>query len=92
MGSPARAVAAAAMGIERRLASYMVAPSLDGIVATRQEVFFFGTPPGDKRYDFGSMPVWVHIGERFVYGIPGHERRGLKLGHGVWDLVFERTT
>ena len=49
------------------------------IVATRQEVFFFGTPPGDARYDTGSLPVWVHIGERFVYGIPGHERRGLKI-------------
>ena len=46
---------------------------------TRQEVFFFGTPPGDKQYDTGSLPVWVHIGEKFVYGLAAHERRGLKI-------------
>src|SRR5688500_1235789 len=49
------------------------------IVATRQEVFFFGTPAGDTRYDFGALPSWVHIGERLVYGVPSHERRGLKV-------------
>jgi glycine/D-amino acid oxidase-like deaminating enzyme len=49
------------------------------IVATRQEVFFFGTPAGDARYDAGTLPVWVHIGERLTYGVPGHERRGLKI-------------
>ncbi|MFN2564672.1 MAG: FAD-dependent oxidoreductase, partial [Gemmatimonadaceae bacterium] len=26
------------------------------IVATRQEVFFFGTPAGDTRYNFGALP------------------------------------
>lgn len=49
------------------------------IVATRQEVFFFATPPGDRRYDVGVLPVWVHLGERLVYGIPAHDRRGLKV-------------
>jgi len=49
------------------------------IVATRQEVFFFGTPAGDTRYDAGALPVWVHLGERLVYGVPGHDRRGLKV-------------
>ncbi len=49
------------------------------IVATRQEVFFFATPPGDRQYDFGVLPVWVHLDERLVYGIPSHERRGLKV-------------
>ena len=49
------------------------------IVATRQEVFFFGTPAGDARYDAGTLPVWVHIGERLTYGVPEHERRGLKI-------------
>ncbi|MGQ0815227.1 MAG: FAD-dependent oxidoreductase [Gemmatimonadota bacterium] len=49
------------------------------IVATRQEVFFFGTPAGNTQYDVGTLPVWVHIGERFVYGIPAYERRGLKV-------------
>jgi glycine/D-amino acid oxidase-like deaminating enzyme len=49
------------------------------IVATRQEVFFFGTPSGDTRYDAGALPVWLHFGERFVYGVPGHDRRGIKV-------------
>ena len=49
------------------------------IVATRQEVFFFGPPAGDARFETGSMPVWVHIGTRLVYGIPGHDRRGFKV-------------
>jgi glycine/D-amino acid oxidase-like deaminating enzyme len=49
------------------------------IVATRQEVYFFGPPPGDARFDVGALPAWVHIGERFAYGLPNHERRGLKV-------------
>lgn len=65
------------------------------IVATRQEVFFFGTPAGDTRYDFGTLPVWVHIGERLVYGTPAHERRGLKVaddtaGEEVDPTAMER--
>lgn len=66
------------------------------IVATRQEVFFFGPPAGDMRYDRSSQPVWVHIGERFVYGIPVHDRRGLKVaddtaGEEVNPTTLERT-
>lgn len=65
------------------------------IVATRQEVFFFATPAGDTRYDFGALPVWVHVGERLVYGVPAHERRGLKVaddtaGEEVDPTAMER--
>jgi glycine/D-amino acid oxidase-like deaminating enzyme len=49
------------------------------IVATRQEVFFFGTPGGDTRYDAPAQPVWVHLGQRLMYGLPNWERRGLKI-------------
>ena len=49
------------------------------IVATRQEVFFFGTPGGSTQYDDRAVPAWVHMGERVVYGVPGNERRGLKI-------------
>jgi glycine/D-amino acid oxidase-like deaminating enzyme len=49
------------------------------IVATRQEVFFFGTPAGDTRYDAPAQPVWVHLGQRLMYGLPNWERRGLKI-------------
>ena len=66
------------------------------IVPTKQEVLFFCTPAGDTRYDSGTLPVWVHIGERLVYGIPGHERRGLKMaddtaGEDVDPTTMERT-
>ncbi|MEJ7809774.1 MAG: FAD-dependent oxidoreductase [Gemmatimonadaceae bacterium] len=65
------------------------------IVATRQEVFFFGTPAGDTRYDAGTLPSWVHLGERLVYGVPAHERRGLKVaddtaGEEVDPTAMER--
>jgi glycine/D-amino acid oxidase-like deaminating enzyme len=49
------------------------------VIATRQEVFFFGAPAGDARYDPGALPVWVHMGDRLVYGAPNHERRGVKI-------------
>jgi glycine/D-amino acid oxidase-like deaminating enzyme len=66
------------------------------IVATRQEVFFFGTPAGDTQYNLGALPVWVHLGERTAYGVPGHERRGLKVaddtaGEEVDPTAMERT-
>jgi glycine/D-amino acid oxidase-like deaminating enzyme len=66
------------------------------IVATRQEVFFFGTPAGDPRWDLGTLPAWVHMGERFTYGVPGYERRGLKIaddtaGDEVDPTTMERT-
>ena len=60
------------------------------IVATRQEVFFFGTPAGDARYD--SLPVWVHFGARLVYGVPPHDRRGLKIADDTAGEVVNPTT
>lgn len=46
---------------------------------TRQEVFYFGTPPGDARFAEGHFPVWADWSERAWYGIPGNEHRGFKL-------------
>src|SRR6185503_17386341 len=62
------------------------------IVATRQEVFFFGPAAGDTRFDSGSMPVWVHIGDRLVYGIPGHDRRGFKVADDTAGPEVDPTT
>jgi glycine/D-amino acid oxidase-like deaminating enzyme len=62
------------------------------IVATRQEVFFFGTPAGDTRYDFGALPAWVHVGERLVYGVPSHDRRGLKVADDTAGAEVDPTT
>ena len=47
--------------------------------ATRQEVYYFGTPAGDARFHDPAMPVWVDYRERFIYGIPGNAHRGFKV-------------
>ncbi|MBA3559616.1 MAG: FAD-dependent oxidoreductase [Gemmatimonadaceae bacterium] len=62
------------------------------IVATRQEVFFFGTPVADTRYDFGVLPSWLHLGKRVVYGVPAHERRGLKVADDTAGEEVEPTS
>jgi sarcosine oxidase len=57
-----------------------VFPDLLGprIFPTRQEVFFFGTPPGDTRFAPPFLPTWLFQGDE-VYGMPDIESRGLKL-------------
>ena len=57
------------------------------IFATRQEVFYFATPAGDKSYVPGAMPGWAdfNAGDIF-YGFPDLENRGVKFAndkHGV---------
>ena len=59
--------------------------------ATRQEVFFFGTPAGDKRFTDEGMPVWADHGTRFMYGIPGNEWRGFKVADDTRGPVFDPT-
>ncbi|MFU8877489.1 MAG: FAD-dependent oxidoreductase [Wenzhouxiangellaceae bacterium] len=46
---------------------------------SRQEVYYFGTPPGDRAHDEAALPVWADFGPRLWYGIPGSERRGFKI-------------
>jgi sarcosine oxidase len=57
-----------------------VFPDLLGprIFPTRQEVFFFGTPPGDLRFAPPALPTWLFQGDE-VYGMPDIEARGLKV-------------
>ena len=55
------------------------------IFPTRQEVFYFGPPPGDERFRAEAMPVWADFGEE-IYGIPDLKGRGFKVApdrHGV---------
>lgn len=60
--------------------------------ATRQEVYFFGTPPGDRRFTEEGMPVWADHGTRFMYGIPGNEWRGFKVADDTRGPDFDPTT
>jgi len=59
-----------------------VFPDLLGkrIEPTRQEAFFFGTPPGDSRFAPPAMPVWIDFSDpRGPYGFPDLENRGVKV-------------
>ena len=46
---------------------------------TRQEVFFFGSAPGDRRFTATQIPAWVDFAGG-VYGVPDLEGRGFKIG------------
>lgn len=46
---------------------------------SRQEVYYFGTPPGDGAYGPERLPVWIDFGERLFYGIPDVHGRGFKV-------------
>jgi glycine/D-amino acid oxidase-like deaminating enzyme len=59
---------------------------------SRQEVFFFGTPAGDSRFYEDKMPVWVDHGEKLIYGIPGNERRGMKIADDSRGPDFDPTS
>ena len=66
------------------------------IHATRQEVYFFGLPAGDKRFAPPQMPAWIDFGAEF-YGLPDLENRGFKValdrhGANIDPDIAERTT
>jgi sarcosine oxidase len=48
------------------------------IFPTRQEVFFFATPPNDTRFAPPALPTWLFQADE-VYGMPDLEGRGLKI-------------
>ena len=64
----------------------------DRVRPTRQEVFFFGTPAGDLRYQEDRLPVWVDHGDRIVYGIPGNDGRGFKVADDTHGPAFDPDT
>lgn len=45
---------------------------------TRQEVFYFAAPAGDKRFAPPLMPAWIDFKEE-VYGLPDVDGSGIKL-------------
>lgn len=63
---------------------------------TRQEVFFFGSCPGDTRFAPPQMPTWIDFAAEF-YGLPDLENRGFKValdrhGKAIDPDSDERTT
>ncbi len=70
-----------------------VFPGLLGerIHPTRQEVFFFGPDPGDRRFTPPAMPAWIDPAGG-VYGLPDVEGRGFKIGLDHHGSAFDPTT
>jgi monomeric sarcosine oxidase len=62
------------------------------VTPTRQEVYYFGTPPGDARFDDPSMPVWLDCRDRVMYGIPGNGGRGFKVADDTPGPPFDPTS
>lgn len=60
---------------------------------TRQEIFFFGTEPGDRRFTPPEMPVWLDFtDERGAYTLPDIENRGFKLAFDRHGPSFDPDT
>ncbi|MGC1645930.1 MAG: FAD-dependent oxidoreductase [Candidatus Sulfotelmatobacter sp.] len=63
----------------------------DLVQATKQDIFFFGTPAGDDRFSDAHLPVWGDHRGRFRYGIPGRDRRGFKIADDTRGPAFDPT-
>lgn len=63
------------------------------IFPTRQEVFFFGIPPGRKEFSSPELPVWLdRLHPAIPYGLPSLENRGLKVALDVHGPAFDPDT
>ena len=63
------------------------------ILPTRQEVFYFATPPGDRRFLPGAMPGWADFnGGDIFYGFPDLEARGVKFAHDQHGVEVDPDT
>ena len=66
--------------------------AVGGLVkASKQDVFFFGTPAGDTRFHDPNIPVWGDHRGHFYYGIPGSDRRGFKVADDTRGPEFDPT-
>jgi len=61
------------------------------IYVTRQEVIFFGVPPGDDRFNLGVMPCWIDFND-LVYALPNVEGRGVKIAIDAHGPEFDPDT
>jgi glycine/D-amino acid oxidase-like deaminating enzyme len=60
----------------------------DLIHVTRQEVVFFGVPPGDDSFNRGVMPAWIDFND-LVYALPNLEGRGFKIAIDAHGAEFD---
>jgi glycine/D-amino acid oxidase-like deaminating enzyme len=60
------------------------------IFPTKQDVVFFGIPPGDRRFEPPQMPIWIDFGDqRGMYGFPDLENRGFKVAFDLHGPAFD---
>jgi len=64
----------------------------DTVSPSRQEVYFFGPPAGDTRFDSGNLPGWIDHSEPPFYGFPRTFGRGLKLADDTRGEPFDPTS
>jgi sarcosine oxidase len=63
------------------------------IEPTRQEVFYFAAPAGDRRWLPATMPGWADFnGGDIFYGFPDLETRGLKFAHDQHGVEVDPDT
>jgi glycine/D-amino acid oxidase-like deaminating enzyme len=63
------------------------------ILPTRQEVFYFAPPAGDRRFLPGAMPGWADFnGGDIFYGFPDLETRGVKFAHDQHGVEVDPDT
>ena len=63
------------------------------ILPTRQEVFFFEPPAGDRRFLPAEMPGWADFnGGDIFYGFPDLEARGVKFAHDAHGVEVDPDT
>ena len=58
------------------------------IHVTRQEVFFFGVPPGDNSFNRDVMPTWIDFND-LVYAMPNLDGRGCKFAIDAHGPAFD---
>ncbi len=61
------------------------------IFPTRQEVLYFGTAPGDRRFSSPTLPTWLDFKFDY-YGIPDVDGRGFKLAHDAHGEAVDPDT
>jgi sarcosine oxidase len=63
------------------------------IFATRQEIFYFAPPEGDRRFLPEAMPGWAdfNAGDMY-YGFPDLEARGVKFAHDKYGVPVDPDT
>lgn len=58
------------------------------IFPSRQEIYFFGVPSGDRSYSAGNFPTWLDTTSE-MYGIPDIEGRGFKVASDVHGAAVD---